>query len=45
MLLPAAPALSHVTATLVRQIASLGGDTSALVPPPVLSALRERFSG
>lgn len=43
LLLAAAPDLMHVSSTLVRQIASLGGDVSAFVPSNVLAALRERF--
>ncbi len=37
--LGASPAVSHLSSTLVRQIASMGGDVSALVPPNVLAAL------
>src|SRR5207237_3794310 len=33
--LPAAPAVRPITATLVRQIASMGGDVSPFVPPPL----------
>jgi pantetheine-phosphate adenylyltransferase len=40
--LPAAPASRPITATLVRQIAAMGGDVSAFVPPPVLAALRNK---
>ncbi|SMC67934.1 pantetheine-phosphate adenylyltransferase [Rhizobium sp. RU36D] len=40
--LPAGAASRPITATLVRQIASMGGDVSAFVPPPVLSALKSR---
>ena len=36
---PASPALRHVTATIVRQIATLGGDVGAFVPAEALSAL------
>lgn len=43
LLLATSPEVAHVTSTLVRQIASMGGDVSALVPGPVASALRERF--
>ena len=43
VLLAPAPELSHVSSTLVRQIATLGGDPSGLVPPNVVSALRARF--
>ncbi len=44
LLLATSPALAHITSTLVRQVASMGGDASALVPGPVAAALRERFS-
>ena len=37
---PAAPATRAITATLVRQIAAMGGDVSAFVPPAVAEALR-----
>jgi pantetheine-phosphate adenylyltransferase len=40
--LPAAPASRPITATLVRQIASMGGDVSAFVPGPVLAALKKK---
>jgi pantetheine-phosphate adenylyltransferase len=40
---PASPADRHITATLVRQVASMGGDVSAFVPPNVLTALSARF--
>jgi pantetheine-phosphate adenylyltransferase len=41
--LPASPIARPITATLVRQIAAMGGDVSAFVPPAVLVRLRERF--
>jgi pantetheine-phosphate adenylyltransferase len=34
----------YVSSSLVREIASLGGDVSGFVPPPVVDALRHRFS-
>lgn len=37
---PAPPACRHVTATLVRQIATMGGDVAAFVPASVLDALK-----
>ena len=37
--LPAGVASRPITATLVRQIAAMGGDVGAFVPPPVLAAL------
>lgn len=40
VLVPASPATRFVTATLVRQIAALGGDVSPFVPPGVAEALR-----
>ncbi|OLP60108.1 pantetheine-phosphate adenylyltransferase [Xaviernesmea oryzae] len=39
--LPAAAALRPITATLVRQIAAMGGDITPFVPAPVLKALRD----
>jgi len=41
--LPASPAVRHITATLVRQIASLGGDVSSFVPDEVAQALAAKF--
>lgn len=41
--LPAAIASRPITATLVRQIAAMGGDVSAFVPVPVLAALKTRY--
>lgn len=38
--LPAGTASRPITATLVRQIAMMGGNVEAFVPPPVLDALR-----
>jgi len=35
----ASPSVRHISATLVRQIAGLGGDVSAFVPPAVAQAL------
>ncbi|GAB5374733.1 MAG: pantetheine-phosphate adenylyltransferase [Acuticoccus sp.] len=43
--LPASPEVRHITATLVRQIASLGGQVDAFVPPHVAQRLTERVSG
>jgi pantetheine-phosphate adenylyltransferase len=39
----ASPATAHITATLVRQILSLGGDVSSFVSPPVLLRVRDKF--
>jgi pantetheine-phosphate adenylyltransferase len=41
--LPASSAVRPITATLVRQIAGMGGDVSAFVPAPVVKRLRSRF--
>ncbi len=34
---------AYISSSLVKQIARLGGDVSAFVPPPVHAALRKRF--
>jgi pantetheine-phosphate adenylyltransferase len=41
--LPAHPNARPITATLVRQIAAMGGDISAFVPAHVASALKLKF--
>ena len=41
---PASPAVRPITATLVRQIAAMGGDVSAFVPPSVAKSLKSKFS-
>jgi pantetheine-phosphate adenylyltransferase len=41
---PASVAVRPITATLVRQIAQMGGDVSAFVPPPVASRLKRKFA-
>jgi pantetheine-phosphate adenylyltransferase len=43
VLLPSSPGVRHITATLVRQIAAMGGDVSPFVPAAVAAVLRERF--
>src|SRR5581483_1816578 len=43
--LPASPAVRPITATLVRQIAGMGGDISAFVPAPVAARLKKKFAG
>jgi pantetheine-phosphate adenylyltransferase len=42
--LPASPAVRPITATLVRQIASMGGDVTPFVPPSVASRLKVKFA-
>ncbi len=41
--LPASPDTRPITATLVRQVASMGGDASLFVPEPVAKALASKF--
>ena len=41
--LPASPAVRPITATLVRQIAGMGGDVSAFVPGQVAVRLNKKF--
>src|SRR6516162_3271648 len=43
--LPASPIVRPISATLVRQIASMGGDVSPFVPPPVAVRLKAKFAG
>jgi pantetheine-phosphate adenylyltransferase len=43
--LPASPLVRPITATLVRQIAGMGGDISAFVPPSVATRLKAKFAG
>ena len=40
--LPSSPHVRHISATLVREIAQLGGDISAFVPANVLKALKSK---
>ena len=42
--LPASPAVRPITGTLVRQIAGMGGDVSAFVPPLVAAQLKAKFA-
>ena len=41
--LPASPAVRPITATLVRQIAKMGGDVSHFVPASVAARLKAKF--
>ncbi|TWP33023.1 pantetheine-phosphate adenylyltransferase [Leekyejoonella antrihumi] len=41
--LPADPALSHYSSSLIRQIAGYGGDVAAMVPEAVLQPLTQRL--
>jgi pantetheine-phosphate adenylyltransferase len=41
--LPAAPVVRPITATLVRQIAGMGGEVSSFVPAAVAARLKKKF--
>jgi pantetheine-phosphate adenylyltransferase len=43
VLLPTSPGLSFVSSSLVKEVARLGGDVGALVPPRALELLRIRL--
>ena len=42
---PASPNVRPITATLVRQIAAMGGDVTAFVPETVAASLKTKFAG
>ena len=42
--LPPSPAVRPITATLVRQIAGMGGDVAAFVPAQVAARLKRKFA-
>jgi len=42
--MPASPGVRHITATLVRQIAAMGGNVKPFVPPEVARALKAKFA-
>jgi pantetheine-phosphate adenylyltransferase len=42
--LPASPVVRPITATLVRQIAGMGGDVSAFVPAVIVDRLKTKFA-
>jgi pantetheine-phosphate adenylyltransferase len=42
---PASPEVRPITATLVRQIAVMGGDVSTFVPAAVAASLKTKFAG
>jgi pantetheine-phosphate adenylyltransferase len=44
LFVPASVAVRPITATLVRQIAAMGGDVSAFVPPTVAASLKSKFA-
>jgi pantetheine-phosphate adenylyltransferase len=41
---PASPAVRPITATLVRQIAGMGGDVASFVPAPVAARLKQKLA-
>ncbi len=41
--LPASPSVRHITATLVRQIAEMGGDVRPFVPPAIADTIARRY--
>ena len=43
--LASSPEARHIAASLVRQIAEMGGDVSSFVPPAVAAALKKKFAG
>jgi pantetheine-phosphate adenylyltransferase len=44
LFVPASPPVRPITATLVRQIAGMGGNVSAFVPAPVARKLQKKFA-
>ncbi len=44
LFMPTAPEHSFLSATLVREVASYGGDVSSMVPAVVAQRLKERFA-
>jgi pantetheine-phosphate adenylyltransferase len=45
LFMPADPHYSFLSSSLVKEVATYGGDVSGLVPEPVLRRLRERLAG
>lgn len=43
--LASSPECRHIAASLVRQIAAMGGDVSSFVPPVVVAALKQKSAG
>jgi pantetheine-phosphate adenylyltransferase len=44
LFVPASPSVRPISATLVRQIAGMGGDVSAFVPAPIAKKLKKKFA-
>lgn len=45
LFLPAAPEYSHISSSMVKEIASYGGDTGLFVPQTVALQLKQKFAG
>jgi pantetheine-phosphate adenylyltransferase len=43
LFLPASPRYEHISSSLVKEVAAMGGDVTGLVPDPVLSPLLDRI--
>lgn len=43
MFLPGNPGMDHLSSSLIKQVATLGGDVSAMVPEPVVQPLLQRL--
>lgn len=43
LFIPGHPGMDHLSSSLIKQVAGLGGDVSKMVPPPVLAPLLERL--
>ncbi|MBV9096737.1 MAG: pantetheine-phosphate adenylyltransferase [Frankiaceae bacterium] len=45
LFMPTNPLYSFLSSSLVKEVATYGGDVSRLVPAPVLAALKQKLSG
>ena len=45
LFMPTNPLYSFLSSSLVKEVATYGGDVSRLVPSPVLAALKDKLSG
>jgi pantetheine-phosphate adenylyltransferase len=45
LFLPASPRYEHISSSLVKEVATMGGDVTGLVPDPVLPRLLDRVRG
>jgi pantetheine-phosphate adenylyltransferase len=45
LFLSTAPAHSFLSSSLVKEIASYGGDVSSYIPAPLLARLKDRLAG